>query len=76
MRKLFLFLTLLIPTISFSQTLSGKTKSNKEELIGVTIWLTNKDTNKKGRFLGQFLVQLEEGELVAPITENLYINII
>ena len=47
MRKLFLFLTLLIPTISFSQTLSGKTKSNKEELIGVTIWLTNKDTNKK-----------------------------
>ena len=47
MRKLLLFLTLLIPTISFSQTLSGKTKSNKEELIGVTIWLTNKDTNKK-----------------------------
>jgi len=47
MRKLFLFLTLLIPTISFSQTLSGKTKSNKEELIGVTIWLTNKNTNKK-----------------------------
>ena len=47
MRKLFLFLTLLIPAISFSQTLSGKTKSNKEELIGVTIWLTNKDTNKK-----------------------------
>ena len=47
MRKLLLFLTLLIPTISFSQTLSGKTKSNKEELIGVTIWLTNKDTTKK-----------------------------
>jgi hypothetical protein len=47
MRKLLLLLTLLIPTISFSQTLSGKTKSNKEELIGVTIWLTNKDTNKK-----------------------------
>ena len=35
-----------------------------------------KDTNKKGRFVGQFLVQLEEGELVSPITENLYINII
>lgn len=47
MRKLLLLLALLIPTISFSQTLSGKTKSNKEELIGVTIWLTNKDTNKK-----------------------------
>jgi len=47
MRKLLLLLTLLIPIISFSQTLSGKTKSNKEELIGVTIWLTNKNTNKK-----------------------------
>jgi hypothetical protein len=35
-----------------------------------------KDTNKKGRFVGQFLVQLEEGELVSPIAENLYINII
>jgi hypothetical protein len=35
-----------------------------------------KDTNKKGRFVGQFLVQLEEGELISPIRENLYINII
>ena len=35
-----------------------------------------KDTNKKGRFLGQFLVQLENGDLVSPIRENLYINII
>jgi hypothetical protein len=38
-------------------------------------WI-QKDTNKKGRFVGQFLVQLEEGELVSPIAENLYINII
>ena len=35
-----------------------------------------KDTNKKGRFLGQFLVVLESGELISPIRENLYINII
>ena len=47
MRKPLLFLLLLIPTISFTQTLSGKTKSNKEELIGVTIFLTNKETGKK-----------------------------
>lgn len=35
-----------------------------------------KDTNTKGRFLGQFLVVLESGELISPIRENLYINII
>ena len=35
-----------------------------------------KDTNIKGRFLGQFLVVLESGELISPIRENLYINII
>jgi len=27
--------------------LIGKTKTQKEDLIGVTVWLTNKDTNKK-----------------------------
>jgi hypothetical protein len=36
----------------------------------------NKDTSKKGRFIGQFLIILEGGELVAPIRENLYINIV
>jgi len=35
-----------------------------------------KDTNTKGRFLGQFLVVLESGELISPIRENFYINII
>jgi len=35
-----------------------------------------KDTNTKGRFLGQFLVVLQSGELISPIRENLYINII
>jgi hypothetical protein len=34
-------------TLQAQHTLSGKVKSNKEELIGVTVWLTNKDTNKK-----------------------------
>jgi len=47
MRKLFLLSILLLSHQIFSQTLSGKSKSNKEELIGVTIWLTNTDTNKK-----------------------------
>jgi hypothetical protein len=47
MRKLFLLSILLLSHQIFSQTLSGKSKSNKEELIGVTIWLTNNTTNKK-----------------------------
>jgi hypothetical protein len=35
-----------------------------------------RDTNKKGRFVGQFSIILENGELISPISENLYINII
>ena len=34
------------------------------------------DTNKKGRFVGQFSIVLEEGQLIVPIRENLYINIV
>ena len=37
---------------------------------------TAKDTNKKGRYLGQFSIILDDGELIAPIREDLYINII
>jgi len=47
MRKLFLLSILLLSHQIFSQNLSGKVKTNKEELIGVTIWLTNNTTNKK-----------------------------
>ena len=35
-----------------------------------------KDTNKKGRFVGQFSIVLANGQLVSPIRENLYINIV
>jgi len=35
-----------------------------------------KDTRKKGRFLGEFSISTSSGELIAPIRENLYINII
>jgi hypothetical protein len=37
---------------------------------------TQKDTNRKGRFVGEFLIQLSNGELIGPIREKLYINII
>ena len=47
MRKLFLLASLLLTQQLLSQTLSGKVKSNKEELIGVTVWITNNTTNKK-----------------------------
>jgi len=35
-----------------------------------------KDTNKKGRYKGEFLIVFDDGELITPIRENLYINII
>jgi hypothetical protein len=34
------------------------------------------DTNKKGRFVGEFHITNSYGELIVPIRENLYINII
>ena len=48
--------------------------SNKEYYIYYK-W-TSKDTNKVGRYVGEFLITLESGELIAPIRENIYINII
>jgi hypothetical protein len=35
-----------------------------------------KDTSKKGRYIGEFLIELSNGELIGPIRENLYINIV
>lgn len=37
---------------------------------------SERDTRKKGRFLGEFSIVTESGELIAPIRENLYINVI
>jgi len=35
-----------------------------------------RDTRRKGRFIGEFSIINSMGELIAPIRENLYINII
>lgn len=36
---------------------------------------TSRDTNTVGRFQGQFLIKNEEGNLILPIREELYINV-
>ena len=36
---------------------------------------TEMDTNTPGRYQGQFLIKNEEGNLILPIREELYINI-
>lgn len=36
---------------------------------------SKKDTNKVGRYIGQFLIKTNEGILIVPIREPLYINI-
>jgi len=36
---------------------------------------TARDTNTPGRYEGQFLIKNEEGNLILPIRENLYINV-
>jgi len=38
-------------------------------------WAPN-DTNRVGRYKGEFSITLDNGELITPIRENLYINII
>lgn len=37
---------------------------------------TSRDTNQEGRFIGEFSITTEKGELIAPISETLYINIV
>jgi hypothetical protein len=36
---------------------------------------TSRDTDTVGRYEGQFLIKSEEGNLILPIRESLYINI-
>ena len=36
---------------------------------------TEKDTNKPGRYEGQFLLRNEQGNLIVPIREKLYITV-
>lgn len=36
---------------------------------------SSRDTNTPGRYEGQFLIKNDEGNLILPIRENLYINI-
>ena len=36
---------------------------------------TSRDTNTPGRYQGQFLIKNDEGNLILPIIEELYINI-
>jgi hypothetical protein len=36
---------------------------------------TERDTNTPGRYQGQFLIKNDEGNLILPIREELYINV-
>ena len=36
---------------------------------------TARDTNTPGRYVGQFLIKNDEGNLILPIREELYINV-
>ena len=38
-------------------------------------WVS-RDTNQEGRFIGEFSITTEDGELIVPIREKLYINIV
>jgi hypothetical protein len=36
---------------------------------------TQRETGQEGRYKGSFMIQNEQGDLVLPLTEDLYINI-
>jgi hypothetical protein len=48
---------------------------NSEPEYYVYYQFNNKDTNRVGRYEGQFLLKNNEGNLILPIREKLYINI-
>jgi len=58
--------------------ITEKTKNNPDSNREYYIYYkwVEKDTLKKGRFVGEFSIILDNGELIGPIRENLYINII
>jgi hypothetical protein len=58
--------------------ITEKVRANQDSTIEYYIYYKwdIKDTNIKGRFVGEFLIELETGDLIVPIRENLYINII
>jgi hypothetical protein len=58
--------------------LTEKDRTNPDSEVEYYIYYkwTARDTNRKGRFIGEFSIILENGELIGPIRENLYINII
>lgn len=56
----------------------SKTATNIDAPVEYYIYYkwSGRDTKKKGRFIGEFSVINSMGELIAPIREVLYINII
>jgi len=41
----------------------------------VVYQFSSKDTNRVGRYKGQFLLKNDEGDLIVPIREDLFINV-
>tara|TARA_B110000503_G_scaffold106330_1_gene158750 strand:+ start:2102 stop:2455 length:354 start_codon:yes stop_codon:yes gene_type:complete len=68
-----------IPKIIMNNAfITEKTQVNPDSIMSYYIYYkwTLRDTKRKGRFLGEFSIINSMGELITPIRENLYINII
>ena len=48
---------------------------NTEPEYYIYYQFTNKDTNRVGRYEGQFMLRTPDGVLILPIREELYINV-
>jgi len=48
---------------------------NAEPEYYIYYQFTNRDTNRVGRFVGEFMLKNDEGVLILPIREKLYINV-
>jgi hypothetical protein len=41
----------------------------------INFQFTQRETQQEGRYKGSFMIQNEQGDLILPLTEDLYINI-
>ena len=68
-----------IPKIVMNNAfITEKTQQNPDAPIEYYIYYkwSLRDTKRKGRYVGEFSIINSMGELIGPIRENLYINII
>ena len=62
-------------SVSAGFVLKESTESNPEPEYYIYYQFKNRDTNQVGRFEGQFMLNTDDGVLILPIRDKLFINV-